>query len=515
MNDTKNSSSDRQESACNACPEELVALFQSYFGTRPEMALRLPGAGGDRIYWRLFSSAISAIGVKADNMDEARAFINLSEVFFKNKVKVPKFYAASADCSYYLQEDLGSTDLFSNLTLAKEEFCEDPLQNILAVCMRQLAGMQTVPEECWREAVAFEPLSSRLVNWDLNYFKYEFLKPSGINFSEDKLEDDFYLLCNNILEIPENRWGFMMRDCQSRNIMVKDGNPYLIDYQGGRKGPCLYDAVSFLWQAKAGFKSEIREVLLNIYADCFCQRRNENAASSESLLTKEDFLSDLPVLRLFRCLQVLGAYGFRGLVQHRAHFIESIPMALSNLSELIAEGAVDSYPELKRIASELVKDSRFSPIDNGGRLRISVFSFSYKKGYPEDFTGNGGGFMFDCRALHNPGRYDEYKQLTGLDFPVIEFLESRGEIGPFLEAASALVIPAVERYLKRGFSSLQVGFGCTGGQHRSVYSASHLAKRLAELFPQAEVVENHRERGVVRVYRDGRVYDINGKELKV
>lgn len=509
MNDTKNSSSCRQESACNACPEELVALFQSYFGARPEMALRLPGAGGDRIYWRLSSSAVSAIGVKADNKDEARAFINLSEVFFKNKVKVPRFYAASADCSYYLQEDLGSADLFSNLTSAKEEFYEDPSQNILAVCMRQLAEMQTVPEECWREAVAFEPLSSRLVNWDLNYFKYEFLKPTGVNFSEDKLEDDFSLLCSNILEIPETRRGFMMRDCQSRNIMVKDGNPYLIDYQGGRKGPCLYDAVSFLWQAKAGFKSEIREVLLNIYADCFCRRRNANAASSESLLTKEDLLSDLPVLRLFRCLQVLGAYGFRGLVQHRAHFIESIPMALSNLSELIVEGTVDSYPELKRIASELVKDYRFSPVNNGDRLRISVFSFSYKKGYPEDFTGNGGGFMFDCRALHNPGRYDEYKQLTGLDFPVIEFLESRGEIGPFLEAAAALVIPAVERYLKRGFSSLQVGFGCTGGQHRSVYCASHLAGRLAELFPQAEVVENHRERGVVRVYRDGRVYDIN------
>lgn len=474
---------DSDSSVISSAPAPLVELFREWSGSMPAAAVRLLGAGSDREYWRISSGDVSAIGVVADNTDEARAFIRLSNVFAGNDIPVPKVYGFSSDCSCYLVSDLGSVDLFSLLHSPESK-------DLLVRCMASLAAMQTIPAGEWEKAVAFPPMSGRLIGWDLNYFKYEYLKPSGIVFSEDALENDFVALADALLSIPVERTGFMMRDCQSRNVMVCGNKPFWIDFQGGRRGPALYDAVSFLYQAKAGFLEPLRRELLDVYAWEFCRRKG---------ISKDSFLSDLPLLRLFRNLQVLGAYGFRGLVQKRAHFIESIPMALSNLRQLIAEGVVDAYPELRKVCGELVADPRFSPRSNG-RLTVSVFSFSYKKGYPEDFSGNGGGFMFDCRALHNPGRYERYKSITGLDLPVVEFLEERGEVGPFLKAASALVIPAVERYVKRGFSSLQIGFGCTGGQHRSVYCAHHLALEIAERFPSVEVVEIHREQGRKFVY---------------
>ncbi len=466
-------------------PERLVKLFSAWAGSLPQSAVRLLGAGSDRRYWRLKTHDKSAIGVETEDVSEARAFVALAEMFHANGVEVPEIYGVDADFSAYLQQDLGSEDLLSLLK-------KDAGMPIAEKCMRSLARMQTVAQSEWSGIVGFPPMSARLIGWDLNYFKYEYLKPSGVHFSEEALEDDFDRLKQALLSIPDCRLGFMMRDCQSRNVMVKDSEPFWIDFQGGRLGPALYDAVSFVYQAKAGFSAKERSALLELYADSFCHIRG---------LKKEEFLSDLPVLRLFRCLQVLGAYGFRGLVQKRAHFIESIPGALENLRELVEEGALKQYPEMRKVAEALVIDSRFVS-RSSDRLRVSVFSFSYKKGYPEDYSGNGGGFMFDCRALHNPGRYEEYKSLTGLDLPVVEFLESRGEVGAFLEAASALVIPAVDRYLKRGFTSLQVGFGCTGGQHRSVYCAHRLSELIAEKFPGVEVLELHRERGITLIHNN-------------
>lgn len=467
--------------------ELLKSLFRRWAGTDPSHVTMLAGAGSSRRYYRLFadvdSRSLTAIGVEGDNPLENKAFIALSRSLGKHGLPVPEVYAAEGMC--YLQQDLGSTDLLSYILKGEADALPEQV-------MAQLARMQTLPPDAWRPEVVFPDFGPRLVMWDLNYFKYEFLKPSGALFDEDLLEDDFCRLASRLSSLPPERCGFMWRDCQSRNVMVFDGTPWFIDFQSGRLGPSLYDAVSFAWQAKARFSPEYRLSLLSRYADAYCSLRSEQGVS----LTPGALLSDLGDIVLLRLLQVLGAYGLRGLVEHKAHFIESIPPALDNLADAVRRGWLDPYPELKRVAGALVDLPRFSRPPSDGRLHIKVFSFSYKKGYPEDLSGNGGGFMFDCRGMHNPGRYDRYKPLTGLDAPVIEFLEERGEVQRFLAYAREVVYPTVRRYIDRGFTSLQVGFGCTGGRHRSVYCAEHFADALTAEFPETEVEIIHREHNV-------------------
>lgn len=467
--------------------ELLQSLFREWSGVNPSRVTMLAGAGSSRRYHRLYSSldstSVSAIGVEGDNPMENRAFIALSRSFREFGLPVPEVYAADGMC--YLQQDLGSSDLLS--FILRGEAGDIPVR-----VMAQLARMQTLPVDVWRPDVVFPDFGPRLVMWDLNYFKYDFLKPSGVVFDEDLLEDDFLRLAGRLSSLPPERCGFMWRDCQSRNVMVRDGMPWFIDFQGGRFGPSLYDAVSFAWQAKARFSPEYRLYLLGHYAEAYCELRAEHGEA----LTPEALLSNLGDLVLLRLLQVFGAYGLRGLVERKAHFIESIPPALDNLADVMRRGWLNPYPELKRVADALIALPRFRRPISDGRLHIKVFSFSYKKGYPEDLSGNGGGFMFDCRGMHNPGRYDQYKPLIGLDAPVIEFLEERGEVQRFLADAREVVYPTVRRYIDRGFTSLQVGFGCTGGRHRSVYCAERFAEVLAADFPEAEVEIIHREHNV-------------------
>lgn len=474
--------------------EVFEQLCKECFGEVPSGYELLSAAGGDRRYYRLKLASHRVLGVIADNLEDAKAYVNLSRAFLNLSsdealgFHIPKVYASTPDYSHYLVEDLGNVSLFDKLSDAS-------LPELMESTIRSLVYMQTVPADVWEGKVAYPPLSTRLIMWDLNYFKYEFLKNCGIDFDEGLLEDDFERLANDILAIPDTQWGFMMRDCQSRNIMLgpADGDtPYFIDFQGGRRGPLLYDAVSLLWQAKAGFSSEFRMKMLDLYANALAARRN---------ISTEEILKNLPVLVLFRTLQVLGAYGYRGLVQKRAHFITSIPGALRNLSDLLERGWIDKYPYLHTLAEKLVRLPKFSGNeDTDGRLNVKVFSFSYKKGYPEDLSGNGGGFMFDCRGMHNPGRYDEYKQLTGRDQPVIDFLKDRGEADVFAERAFEIVAPSVERYIQRGFASLQIGFGCTGGRHRSVYCAEAVARKIAEKFPLAKVELIHREQSLTETF---------------
>lgn len=464
------------------------------FGSKPAGYEPLEAAGGDRRYFRLNLISHSIIGVIADNIADAKAYVNLTYAFRKfvslgnPTFNVPKVFASTPDFSHYLVEDLGSVSLFDCLS-------EPDLPQLLTCVISSLVNMQTVPEKVWIDKVVHPPLDTRQIMWDLNYFKYEFLKNSGIDFDEYALEDDFLHLSNDLLNIPESQWGFMMRDCQSRNIMLAEpdcGIPYFIDFQGGRKGPLLYDAVSLLWQAKAGFSKEYRIKMVKLYADELARRTH---------VISQEILEHLHVVVLFRTLQVLGAYGFRGLVQKRAHFILSIPAALRNLEELINDGWIERYPYMRFIAEQLVKSPKFVGIqDISDKLVIKVFSFSYKRGYPEDMSGNGGGFMFDCRGMHNPGRYEEYSELTGRDKPVIDFLKERGEADIFAERAVELVYPTVKKYIWRGFSSLQIGFGCTGGRHRSVYCAEFAARKLAELFPDAKIELIHREQGISQTF---------------
>lgn len=467
--------------------EILSELFKSYNGEEASVIERLPGAGSNRRYYRLADgSGWSCIGVAGDSERDCRAFVALARDFARGGIHVPAVYEVSTDGMYYLQQDLGNVSLFD--IIKKEGKDSDEVAAAVEKTMRNLALLHSVPSEIWEKDGEYGEFSRRQVMWDLNYFKYEYLKPGGFDFDEDALEDDFERF-SEALTANRAGYSFMYRDCQSRNVMMSDdNNPYWIDFQGGRKGPGIYDVVSFLWQAKAGFGNTFRERMVDVYFETLREIAGDNTMCQAGYIKK-----DVGMFALFRTLQVLGAYGLRGLVERKAHFIESIPGALGNLKELMEAGEIDGYPELKRVAGVIVADKRFEENEGEVGLKVSVFSFSYKKGYPADYSGNGGGFMFDCRGMHNPGRYEEYKKLTGRDKPVIDFLESRGEVQQFVDKALSIVSGSVETYLRRGFTGLQIGFGCTGGQHRSVYCAERMARLLKEQYPDVIVELIHRE----------------------
>lgn len=461
----------------------LSDLFRSHFGVMPSEIRPIAQAGGDRRYFRLVApgGSMSAIGTCGDSLSDCIGFVALDSVLLSHGIPVPEIYAVSPDRMHYLQKDLGDVSLFS--ILGKGDGCREAVKRTLS----NLVRMQLVPERQWGNAVEYGPFCRRQVMWDLNYFKYEFLKPSGVKFDEDLLEDDFEHMAQDLVDVDRSQWGFMMRDCQSRNVMMCGSTPYFIDFQGGRLGPSVYDAVSFLWQAKAPFSEDFRIEMFRYYAEEYAARKGGDM---------EALMKNLPLFRLFRMLQVLGAYGFRGLVQRRAHFIESISPALRNLESAVDAEMKARYHELGRVCGELAADRRFDTSSKDSGLTVTVFSFSYKRGYPDDFSGNGGGFMFDCRGMHNPGRYDKFKPLTGMDDPVIGFLKERGEADRFAANAMEIVSPSVECYLRRGFNSLQIGFGCTGGRHRSVYCAEAVAKEIRKKYPDARVVIVHREQDI-------------------
>ncbi len=464
--------------------DSFAALCFDFTGDTPVEISAIKSGGGDRRYFRLkLRDDSTMVGAVCSDMVESEAFVNLTEIFLRHEVSVPEIYCVSEDYRYYLMQDLGSFSLFDSINSID-------IESLVKLTLKKLVAMQLVTTTAWEKAVMAKAFSGRQVMWDLNYFKYEFAKPAGALFDEEKLEDDFEELVRALTNTPDCLWGFMMRDCQSRNVMLTPA-PVFIDYQAGRYGPGIYDAVSLLWQAKAGFSPEFRNKMMTYYADEF-QNRYDSTTSE----AKHAILTLTSLFALFRTLQVLGAYGFRGLVEKKAHFIESIPNALQNLSKLISEGTLADYPELEKLCNQLCSDSRFQKTESDGKLHIKVFSFSYKKGYPEDLTGNGGGFMFDCRGLHNPGRYEQYKSLTGRDKPVIDFLRESSTADSFAAGAADLVSETVECYLKRGFDSLQIGFGCTGGRHRSVYCAEFAAHELKRRYPDAVVYLIHREQDI-------------------
>lgn len=472
----------------------LSSLFRKIYNIEPATVVALAGAGSSRRYYRLSSpeAGVSCIGVGGVSAKENDTFIALSGIFRSHGINVPEVLAKDSSSLYYLQQDLGDRSLFSVLGERKSAI-------YIKESLSALVDIQTVPEKEWEGVVFNTPFSRRQVMWDLNYFKYEFLKLTDTDFDENELENEFERMADSLSCYDEDTWGFMYRDCQSRNVMLSDNEIWWIDFQGGRKGPAIYDVVSFLWQAKACFPKEFREEMLGYFADLYFEKKGT---------PQHRILDKAMEFALFRTLQVLGAYGLRGLVERKAHFIESIPYALDNVRELLESGVTDPYPELKRVLESLADSERFKRHSHEG-LKVKVFSFSYKKGYPEDYSGNGGGFMFDCRAMHNPGRYEEYRKLTGLDREVVEFLEKRGEVQEFVRKALDIVIPSVDRYIKRGFTDLQIGFGCTGGQHRSVYCAESLSEKLSELFPEVEIEVVHRERGIIKRRRGNRLEEIS------
>ena len=470
--------------------EELKKLYVAYTGHEPEQIDEMPASGSNRRYFRLKGTP-TLIGVSGESVEENRAFLYMAKHFREKGLPVPQVFIQSDNDLYYLQEDLGDTLLFNAIEKGRKTsvFGEEE-KILLRKTMRLLPAIQFAGADGMDFGVCFpqSEFNSRSILWDLNYFKYCFLKATGLTFQEDRLEDDFQKMADVLLR--SSSATFMYRDFQSRNVMIKDGEPWLIDFQGGRKGPVYYDVASFLWQAKANYPQSLREELLKEYID---------ALRTYQPVDEAYFYAQLRHFVLFRTMQVLGAYGFRGYFEKKPHCIQSVPFAIETLRQLLQE-PYPEYPYLCQVLRELTEMKQFTDELQKRRLTVKVMSFAYKKGIPEDTSGNGGGFVFDCRAVNNPGKYERYKPFTGLDEPVIKFLEDDGEITTFLEHAYALVDASVKRYMERGFTNLSVCFGCTGGQHRSVYCAQHLAEHLNQTFG-VQVNLTHREQNIEQNFK--------------
>ena len=465
----------------------LIPLFESYTGQKPEQMQELPSSGSNRRYFRLQGGGVSLMGVAGNNLEENRAFIYLARHFREKGLPVPEILAVSEDRMSYLQEDLGSDGLFDLVSAGRENgtYSEEETR-LLCRAMEQLPRLQFLGAQGldWNQCL-YKAFDGRMVDFDLNYFKYCFLKATGLEFNEERLQDDFERLKADLLL--EDSDTFMHRDFQTRNLLVRDNVPWIIDFQGGRRGPIYYDVASFVWQARSHFPENTKKRLLDTYLAALRQFRQTDEAH---------FYSRLRLFVLFRTLQVLGAYGFRGYFERKAPFIASIPPAMDNLRSLLQTPFTD-YPYLNGLLEQLAAMPRFLPVrtEKEEKLLVHIYSFSFKKGIPEDLTGNGGGYVFDCRAIHNPGKYERYRNSTGMDADVIRFMEEDGEASVFLDSVYKLVDAHVQRFRERQFKHLQVSFGCTGGQHRSVYCAERLAAHLAARF-DVRIVVTHRERNL-------------------
>ncbi len=470
--------------------QQLIYLFNKQTGKSNPAIELLPSSGSNRKYYRLSQDDISIIAVHGQSKEENRAFIELTRHFKKQGLNVPELFGATDDEMFYIQEDLGDTVLFDALKAGRlTGVFSTEEKELLHKTIALLANFQILGAKGLDFSVCYPQaeFNHRSVHWDLNYFKYNFLKTTGMEFQEDLLENDFDKLSQHLLQDESDT--FLYRDFQSRNVMLVDGHPYFIDYQGGRKGPAHYDVASFLWQAKANFPDDLRDELIKTYIASLKKHREVDEA---------EFIKKLRLFVLFRTLQVLGAYGFRGYFEKKPHFIQSIPFALNNLRELL-RGGFDEYPYLTGILNEMVGLKQFADTQKR-ELEVRVFSFAYKKGIPNDVSGNGGGYVFDCRAINNPGKYERFNHFTGLDEEVIKFLEEDGEMKLFLDNIFPLVERHVKRYMERKFTNLMISFGCTGGQHRSVYAAQKTAEHISKKFG-IKVSLVHREQNLEQEFK--------------
>ena len=464
----------------------LEQLFESHFGQKAEQVAPLAISGSDRRYYRLSNAKHTAIGTINTNNAENNTYFYFTELFRKHGIYVPEVYATSKDRCAYLQQDLGSTSLFD---LLMQEGLTDNVRKYYHQSLAQLAKLQWVAgrEADFNQCFANNRFDEKAIMSDLLYFKYYFADLLKIHYDRSALQGEMEDLSKELGRIQPV--SLMYRDFQTRNIMLHEGKVWFIDYQGSMQGPAQYDIASLLWQARAQLPAAWREDLLNGYI----RTMNELPVPR---IEEIHFRRGYAQMVLLRLIQVLGAYGFRGLLERKPHFISSIPPALKNLEVFLSDHPhLPAYPELRSLLEKLSsKDmqARFmTPVmPEEKKLTVRVASFSYKKGIPKDASGNGGGYVFDCRGLLNPGRYDAYKHLSGLDIPVMQFLEQETKMPAFLEHVYSLVSLNVEDYLSRGFEHLQVSFGCTGGQHRSVYAAEHLAVYLKSKYDIPVTIEH-------------------------
>jgi aminoglycoside/choline kinase family phosphotransferase len=461
----------------------LKKLFEQHFHASPERIQQLQGelGGSGRKIIRLSNEKSSAIGILYGVREENAAFLAFSKHFRRHGLPVPEIYSEDLSQGAYLEEDLGGTTLFE--FLSKNRSGENIAPAVVEVYCHVVAVLPRFQVEAGRDldySVCY-PIPSfdrQSIIWDLNYFKYYFLRLAGIPFNEQALEDDFNRLTDFLLTAPRDY--FLYRDFQSRNIMLRNGQPFFVDYQGGRKGALQYDIASLLYDAKADLPPDLRQQLLDHYLD---------GLSRFVDLDREAFLRHYYAYVYVRIMQALGAYGFRGFYERKPHFLQSVPYALKNLRWLLHHANLpialpiltDAFKGMlasEKLQSLAPSDKFPSPSSAAGHLVIRIFSFSFHQGFPKDETGNGGGFVFDGRSLPNPGREERFKSLTGKDTPVIDYLNQQESVHQFLASVLSLVDASVSEYQHRGFKNLMISFGCTGGQHRSVYLAEQLAKRL-------------------------------------
>lgn len=463
--------------------ELLKQLFASWAGESCEACYSLGANGSNRRYYRLYGATKHCIGTVADNVSENEAFFSFTEHFRAKGMSVPEVYLIDDDRQHYLQQDLGDHTLYGLLFEKRRQgggFDSNMLELYKQV-LGNLDAIQKVGRDIdFTKAFPRAAFDRRAILWDLDYFKYFFLKLNHIEFNEDALQNDFEHFAECLLEADCSY--FMYRDFQGRNIMVDSCKLYYIDYQGGRRGAAQYDVASLLYSAKSELPQALREELLRHYVN---------------LHGDPNFMYYFWPYLLIRILQTLGAYGYRGLYERKPYFFESIPLAINNL-RYVTEGHPDIFnelPELKKVIQRILrKDFSNNTTDfSQSTLTVTIISFSYKRGLPEDSSGNGGGHIFDCRALPNPGRYPEYQCYTGKDFPVQQYLEHESAVSHFLSHTEAIVAQSIDKYLERHFTHLSVAYGCTGGQHRSVYCAEQLASRLTKRYPSIHIVLHHRE----------------------
>jgi aminoglycoside/choline kinase family phosphotransferase len=464
-------------------------LRSLFFKWAPEQGIEilpLPQAGSYRQYYRLTGQLKYAIGVYSPDKSETQAFITFTNHFSQLGLNVPEIYTSDIENDCYLISDLGDLSLLDHLEQNRVDGV--PSEQTFDLYKKAIAELPRFQVDACRDlnfSVCYPSgeFDGRSMRWDLNYFKYYFLRLLKIQFNEAALENDFDRLIVYLLKSGNS--FFMYRDFQARNIMIHDGKPWFIDYQGGRRGPLQYDLASLLFQVKASLPYDFREEMLHWYLENLRKYIN---------IDEKKFVDDYYGFVLIRLLQVMGAYGFRGYFERRAHFLQSIPYAVENLRWLLSNVKFRiEMPELMKALQEIAKTEIELPVlPKAGTLTVSVNSFSFKNGPPPDYSGNGGGFIFDCRALPNPGRYDHYKKFTGLDESVIQYLDREKAVAKFLQNVFKIVDQSILEYQNRGFNHLQVNFGCTGGQHRSVFCASRLAAYLEETY-SLKVITYHQE----------------------
>ena len=493
--------------------QNILAELTRSIGETPYEIQPIAASGSERKYFRIITWHGSLIGTYSSNIEENEAFLTFSKHFHDLGLNVPEVFAVNEERTCYVQSDFGDDNLFAHVQKALIAGGPSTLRpcsgttgsgtsiytglgtliELYKKALSHLVKLQVLGHKGldYSKAYPTERFDRQAIIDDLNYFKYYFFKPhEEIDFNETRLGKDFEAFADFVSQAPCD--FFMYRDFQSRNIMVKDGELYFIDFQGGRKGPLNYDVVSLLYQVKAQIPQAVRDELIHYYKE-----------ELKQFVDPEEVKFDLyqPYFVYLRLLQVLGAYGFRGLIQKKSHFIESIPYALNELRIWNEKYPLKEHPELQHVLSQLstlnyptTLNSQLSTLNS--KLTVTINSFSFRKGYPNDFSGNGGGFVFDCRALPNPGREPEFKTKTGRDWEVIDYLMAKPPVHVFLDHVKAIVGQSVDNYRERHFSNLMVSFGCTGGQHRSVFFAQTIYEWLKTTYPDIHLKLNHIERKI-------------------